>query len=125
MPNQWTIHHAEGDPDKSDLIGCHIIVNGDGTAYQFTESNVNNILSTTEGTTLPTPPFDFPNFPYDGHNWDLTVTTLTGGHSGNKAEGTWSNDDSQITNAQDGTYTAQAGSTVDEDPGESSTAAKA
>ncbi|MFN2531677.1 MAG: hypothetical protein ABR555_10295 [Pyrinomonadaceae bacterium] len=117
MPNVWTIHSngLTGGNDKSDLVGCHVNVDGTGTHYQFTEPNINNVLSTTTGTSLPTPTFNFPSFSYQGHTWEISVTTLTGGASNNQAQGNWNNDDPEITGEQDGTWTAQAGSTAGDD----------
>lgn len=117
MPNVWTIHSGDvtGGKDKSDLVGCHINTNAAGTAYQFTDRNINTVLSTTSGSSLPTPPFTFPSFSKNGYNWAISVSSLTGGASGNQAEGTWSNDDPQIAAEEDGTWTAQAGSTVGDD----------
>lgn len=117
MPNLWTIHHHEvhGDKDKTDLVGCHIKLNPAGTAYQFTEPNINNVLSTTiesSPPTPPTPPFDFPHFHFGNplSKWHIHVSTLTGGKHHDKAEGTWENTDPTIINDETGTWTAQAGS---------------
>jgi len=117
MPNVWTIRASgvTGGSTKSDLVGCHITTNSAGTAYEFTDNNINTVLATTTGTSLPTPPFTFPSFGLDGYTWTIVVNTLTGGAGGNQAQGTWSNDASSIAGAEGGNYTAQAGSTVDED----------
>ena len=117
MPNVWTIHNVTGPSGshKSDLQGCHITTNAAGTAYEFTDNNINTVLATTTGTSLPTPPFTFPSFGLDGYTWTIVVNTLTGGAGGNQAQGTWSNDAPSIAAAEEGNYTAQAGSTVDED----------
>jgi hypothetical protein len=122
MPNVWTIHAngLTGGSDKSDLVGCHINKNAAGTAYQFTQPNINTVLATTPGTSLPTPPFNFPQFPFNGYNWDISVTTLTGGAGSDRAAGTWKNDHPQITEEQGGDWTAQAGSTVGDDTGSDS-----
>ncbi|HJX91878.1 MAG TPA: hypothetical protein VJ372_15365 [Pyrinomonadaceae bacterium] len=117
MPNVWTIHHGDvtGGSHKSDLHGCHITTNAAGTAYEFTDNNINTVLATTTGTTLPTVPFTFPSFGLDSLNWTIEVTTLTGGAGGNQAGGNWSNDAPSITADETGTWTAQAGSTVGDD----------
>jgi hypothetical protein len=110
MPNNiWTINNGDvtGGKDGSDLVGCHIVQTA--TAYEFTEPNINNVLSTTPGSTLPTPPFDFPAFSYEGYTWNIHVGALSGGFSG-----TWSNTDPTITADETGTWTAQAGAGVDE-----------
>src|SRR5258705_3222570 len=130
MPNnnQWTINASgtTGGNDKSDLVGCHLKENAAGNGYDFTEPN-GTVLSSTTGSTLPTPTFDFPQFYWadNGFNWNISVTTLTGGASNNKAEGTWTNNDSSITAEQDGTFTAQAGSTVGDDAEEDAASASA
>src|SRR5258705_668148 len=124
MPSVWTIHAngLTGGNDKSDLVGCHINQNAGGTAYQFTAPNINTVLATTAGTSLPTAPFSFPQFTYEGQTWDISVTTLTGGASNNEAQGSWSNGDASITAEQDGTWTAQAGATVGDDAEDASAA---
>jgi hypothetical protein len=117
MPNEWTIHDHKlrGGQDKSELLGCHIIKNDEGTAYQFTEPNPQNVLSTTTGNSLPTPPFAFPTFSFGDpeYDWDITVTTLTAGKHGNEAKGNWSNDDPSPDDDESGTWTAQAGAGMD------------
>jgi hypothetical protein len=127
MPNTWTIRASgvTGGNTKSDLVGCHITTNDAGTCYEFTDNNINTILATTPGTSLPTPPFTFPSFGLDGYTWTIVVNTLTGGGGGNQAQGTWSNNAPSIAAGETGDYTAQAGSTVDEDipeKGDASTA---
>jgi hypothetical protein len=117
MPNVWTINAGDvtGGSTKPDLVGCHITTNDDDTAYEFTNNNINEVLATTTGTSLPTPPFAFPEFDLDGYTWTITVNTLTGGAAGNQAEGDWSNNAPTIAAAEEGTYTAQAGSGTDEE----------
>jgi hypothetical protein len=114
MPNVWTINNATGGKDKSDLVGCHINLNAAGTAYQFTQPNVTEVLATTPGTSLPAVPFNFPQFPYKGYSWDISVTTLTGGASNNQAEGGWVNSDPSIA-AESGGWQAQAGAGAGDD----------
>jgi hypothetical protein len=119
MPNQWTIaaNGVQGGSNKSDLVGCHIAQNSGGTAYQF-ETPSGSVVSTTTGTTLPTPPFQFPMFTSTlagttSRNWYITVETLTGGASNNQAGGKWSN--SQFENPEadpTDTWVAQAGASV-------------
>jgi hypothetical protein len=124
----WTIRASgvSGGNTKSDLVGCHITTNDAGTAYEFTNNNITDILATTPGTSLPTPPFTFPSFGLDGYTWTIAVNTLTGGAGGNQAEGTWSNDAPSIAAAEEGNYTAQAGSTVEDDiPEEDASSASA
>jgi hypothetical protein len=128
MPNVWTIraNGVTGGSTKTDLVGCHITTNDAGTAYEFTNNNINTVLATTPGTSLPTPPFTFPSFGLDGYTWTIVVNTLTGGAGGNQAQGTWSNDAPSIAAAEEGNYTAQAGSTVEDDiPEEDASSASA
>jgi hypothetical protein len=122
MPNVWTINTGDvaGGKDGSDLVGCHITINAGGTAYQFTEPNINNVLSTTTGNSLPTPPFDFPAFSYDGFTWNIHVGSLSGSFSG-----TWRNDDPTPTADETGTWTAQAGAGADDESEEDAAAASA
>ena len=128
MPNVWTINAGDvtGGSTKNDLVGCHITTNDDDTAYEFTDNNINEVLSTTPGTSLPTPPFTFPSFDLDGYTWTITVNTLTGGAGGNQAEGAWKNNAPSITEAEEGTWTAQAGGGAEEDiPGQEDAASAA
>ena len=114
MPTQWTINAGgvNGGSNKSELIGCHIQQNA--TNYQF-ESPNGTVQSTTTGTTLPTPPFQFPMFnsPLAGStalDWYITVDTLTGGASGNQAGGKWSNSNFEDPTADPAdTWVAQSG----------------
>jgi hypothetical protein len=111
----WTVN-ASGMPVGSDgllLVGCHITVNAAGTAYQFTKPNITEVLSTTTGTTLPTPTFSFPTFSYKDQDWTISVTSLPANANGG---GTWSTPGGKKrTGSQNGDYTAQAGTGTDED----------
>lgn len=114
----WTLNASgitpAGSAGRTDLAGCHITENDTGTAYEFTEPNINNVLSTTTGSSLPTVPFDFPEFTYDGLQWNIRVTTLPAGANGS---GTWSTpgDEVKETAPQSGDFTAQAGAGLGED----------
>ena len=61
MPTKWTISHVGTGSNNTELVGCHIAVNG--TAYQF-QNPSGTMQSTTDvnATQLPTPPFEFPMF---------------------------------------------------------------
>jgi len=117
MPNVWTINAGDvtGGGTKNDLVGCHITTNDDDSAFEFTDNNINEVLSTTPGDSLPTAPFTFPSFDLDGYTWTITVNTLTGGAGGNQAEGDWENNAPSISAAEEGTWTAQAGGGAEED----------
>ena len=128
MPTQWTINNARGGRDSTALVGCKIQVSQDGLHYEFTLPN-NNILATTTGSTLPNTPFSFPEFAIPGgpavYNWNIQVTTVTGGNQRNKAEGTWTNSDPNTTADESGTWTAQAGSGMGEEGEEDAASASA
>src|SRR5688500_4238690 len=117
MPNVWTINATgvTGGSTKTDLVGCHITTNDDGTAYEFTDNNINTVLATTSGTSLPTTPFTFPSFGLDGYTWTITVNTLTGGDVRTHAERTRSSNAPGITADEEVTHTAQAGGGAEED----------
>lgn len=118
MPTQWTINNAQGGRDSTALVGCKIQVSNDGLHYEFTSPN-NVVLATTAGSTLPTVPFNFPQFAIPGGsavwNWDLQVTTVNAGRNQNRVEGTWRNNDPSPAQDEDGTWTAQAGSGMGEE----------
>jgi hypothetical protein len=120
MPDRWTLNSATGR-NGTDLVGCHIIKTDDGNSYQFTGPFPGDILSTTTGNRLPTPPFDFPPFSWappglGEFTWRIHVTTLTAGPSGTQAQGSWRNNNHAPDPAQDdtGTWTAQAGAMMDD-----------
>jgi|ERR1043165_7592312 hypothetical protein len=121
----WTLNASGITPaglNGSDLAGCHITTNSTNTAYEFTEPNITKVKSTTTGSSLPSLPFTFPTFTYDGLLWTITVTSMTTG-TGGSAAGTWNNPtgpvaeegDDDFTNATSGDFTAQSGSKLDED----------
>ena len=114
-PPIWTLNASGITPVGSDgvnLVGCHITTNAAGTAYEFTKPNINDVLSTTTGTSLPSVPFTFPVFTYKGFDWTVTVSSLPAGSTGS---GTWSTPGSvKRTGAQNGDFTAQSGSGIDE-----------
>ena len=121
MPKFWTINSTRGGRDQIDLMSTKIIETDDGTAYQFSGPFPGDILSTTPGNRLPTPPFDFPPFSWappglGEFTWRIHVSTLTGGPGRNQAQGTWWNNNPTPDPAQDqsGTWTAQAGATMEE-----------
>lgn len=104
----WTINSVTGGRDDSDLMNCKI--KQTDTGYDFTDTS-NDVLASTTDTTAP---FTFA-FEYEDLNWTVTVNTLTGGPSNNQASGTWTNDDPTIQGEEDGSWTAQAGSGMDEE----------
>ena len=131
MPNKWTIKSKDvhGDSHKSHLVDCQIQKNSAGTAYQF-EAPDGTVVSTTTGSTLPSAPFTFPMFNSalkgkNTHDWYIGITTVTGGDNKDEVEGTWSNHAPDPKDAQDGTFTAQAGSDADADYDEDAQSASA
>lgn len=123
-PPIWTLNASgitPAGPNGSDLAGCHINENAAGTAYQFTAPNPNTVLSTTTGTSLPSVPFTFPEFTYDGLNWIITVNSLGVGVNGS---GTWSNPLDEVTDtpSTSGDFTAQSGSGLGEGEGDAHSA---
>jgi hypothetical protein len=128
MPTQWTIPASgvTGGSLGQELIGCHIEVvsNAEGTAYEFQQPNGTGVTNTPFASTLPAPPFTFPTFTSDlggntSANWSISVSTLTGGPSGNQAQGGWSNPASPLTKPTKpeppDTWVAQAGPGLDAD----------
>lgn len=128
-PPEWTLSakHTHGTFGQL-LVGCHIIENSTNTAYQFTEPNVNNVLATSTGTTLPTAAFTFPTFDYNGLT-GVSISMDTPVAAGTNWHGTWSCTGSpsmhspRPTGPQSGDFTAQAGSGLGED--ETASSAKA
>jgi hypothetical protein len=118
MPDVWTIHHGDvtGGATRSNLHGCRITTNDSNTAYLFMKGN--DQLSSTDTSSLPATPFEFQDFPLADYTWNVTVNTLTGGASGDQAQGTWNNDAPTPADEQDGTFTAQAGSGVGDGSGD-------
>ena len=114
MPNVWTINSVTGGPTRNDLQGCRIQINQSSTAYELMQGN-NLLASSTNNGALPPTPFSFVNFGLAGYTWTVTVNTLTGGASHNQAEGVWRNNAPNPAEAEDGTFTAQAGSGIDTD----------
>jgi hypothetical protein len=112
MPRQtWVINSTTGGNDNTDLIGC--VLKQTDTGFEFKSGD--NLLASTNNTTVP---FTFSSFPFDGHNWTISVDSITGGPSNNQASGTWTNDDPTIQGAEDGTWVGQAGGGAGEDDGD-------
>jgi hypothetical protein len=116
MPSIWTLHARGITPASSyahaKLAGCHITTNSAGTAYEFTEPNINNVKATA-GPPLPSVPFSFPEFHYHEVDWNVTVYTL----ETLAVTGTWSTPgNAQVpddtVNPQNGDFTAQTGGQV-------------
>lgn len=99
MSNKIKIDTVTGGNDKDDLKGCYFLpsttVSG---AYDFFDTNNHSLATGITGTTFP--------FVLHGHNWDIENLVI----SDTAASGDWSNDHSGITEDEDGTFQAQAGS---------------
>lgn len=113
MANEWTIRKGDVGGGKSgqELDGCSIRVNEAGTAYEFLA-----VVARTAGTELPTVPFTFAPFAYNGLVWNIEVQRL----ETDQAIGQWGNNkrtDSDAPQDESGTWTAQAGSGLPEDEG--------
>lgn len=111
MPTQSTINASgvTGGKDRTDLVGCHFVQNTDN--YQFTEPD--GTVLATAGPPLPALPFSFSTFAFEGWDWTIRVTTLTGGPANNQPGGSWTNNDVNLAN-EEGNWTAQAGAGGDE-----------
>ena len=116
-PNIWTIHPAgvSGGRGKLELVGCHIAISSDGTAYEFKKPG-GHVVARTEGTSLPELPFAFPVFRSklagsDERDWQIGVFTFSGGRRGDEAQGTWQI--VSIGSDPPDTWVAQAGSGLD------------
>jgi len=123
---EWTLTAKDTHgTDGQLLVGCHITINATNTAYQFTQPNVNNVLATSTGTTLPTAAFTFPAFNYNGLT-GVSITMETPVPSGTNWKGTWSCTGSPPMGTpppqgpQSGDFTAQAGTKLGEDESASS-----
>jgi hypothetical protein len=118
MPTSWTIDKAGTNANGSELVGCHIKINGN--CYQFLTPS-NTLCSSACGTSsLPTLPCNFPVFSsaLAGStvvNWYITLESVTDGPSNNKAKGKWGNSNYQfgITDVDSDGWTTSAGVGID------------
>lgn len=101
MANEWTIKNEQGGPSGGFLDRCQIRKNEDGSVDFL------GVLATATGDG---PPYDFPEFAYQGLIWNLDVTTFHHGQRENEVQGRWSNNAPKLTGEEEGTYTGQAGS---------------
>ena len=116
----WTIDNdpppnpTEGD----DLDGLKIVQTS--TGYDLMDGSF--VLATTTKTG---PPFEFDNVVYDGETWNVHVASPL--PAGGNGSGRWHmHGRSPVdTDPKDGDFTAQAGSGLGEEPGETASYAKA
>lgn len=105
MPSDWKIRKGDviGGPSGQLLDGCEIRLNQEGTGYEFIA-----VLAKTNGTQLPSEPFDFPPFAYRGLIWRIQVEEF---ESEEKILGAWGNNARAggPPGDESGTYTAQSG----------------
>jgi hypothetical protein len=102
MANEWTLKSNEikGGQSGQFLNGSQIRKNEDGSVDFLAV-----MATTAEG-----PPYNFPDFAYQGLIWNIAVKGFDFGEKHDKAEGTWNNNARKLPGEEDGTYTAQAGS---------------
>jgi hypothetical protein len=119
MPiTKWTVSHVGTGTNASELMGCQIQISGN--SYQLLSGGTMVVQTDPNASQLPTPPFSFPSFTSKlngtvSTTWNITVTTLTGGKSGNKAEGTFSTSLDRFTDIDTDGWHAQADQVDDED----------
>ena len=102
MSSKIKINSVTGGNTKDDLKNCYFLPSTRvSNAYDFYDTNNNSLATGITGTSF--------TFVLDGHNWEIENLVI----SDTAASGDWSNDAS-ITEGEDGTFQAQAGSGVDE-----------
>ena len=100
MSNKIKIDHVAGGSHKDDLKNCYFLPAAVNGAYDFYDTNNNSLASNlTSGTNF--------SFNLDSHNWTITNFVI----SASAASGDWSIP--SITEAEDGSFQAQAGPGVD------------
>lgn len=106
MPTYKLKTSVTGGKDKTLLYGAEIHPTDDGKNYEL-----RIVAARTSGNSLPTGAFTFPQFDFADYTWTIAVTAQTT----EQMTGTWANTDPQITEAENGDFTAQAGQGADED----------
>lgn len=95
------------------LIGCLLEQTDDG--FEFKGPNDEPPLSTLSGL-IPMMPIVFPDFPYQGHIWRITVEAINVGKSGKETTGLFTKDPDRPDEEEDGSWTADGtGKGADED----------
>lgn len=105
MAKEWKIVKVEGGSRGSDLVGCRLIQTEFG--FEFEKPDKSKLSS--EGGLMPTLPFSFPEFEYDGHHWTITVDSTETGKKDEEAIGKWKSKTIAPPDDEDGTWVAQAG----------------
>jgi hypothetical protein len=116
---KWKIKKVDQGGD--DLIGC--LLEQTDSGFEFKSPNHDPPLSTLSGL-MPMLPFTFPDFPYEGHIWSITVEEINVGKSGKDTLGSFTKNPDRPDEEEDGSWTADGtGKGADED--ESATTAYA
>ena len=98
----------------NDLVGC--LIEQTDTGFEFKAPNNDPPLSKTPEHLMPTLPFTFPDFPYEGHIWRITVDGINVGASRKEALGAFKQDPDNPAGEEDGSWTADGtGRGEDED----------
>lgn len=117
---KWKIKKT--DLGGNDLIGC--LLEETETGFEFKDPNSDPPLTQTPENLMPTLPFTFPDFPYEGHTWRITVREINVGSSRKEALGLFKRDPVSPEGEEDGSWTAD-GTGKGEDEDESATSAYA
>ena len=111
MPNQWKIEKDDvtGGPSGTLMEGCEVRRKADGSGYELIA-----ILAETHD---PNVPVKFPPFAYRGLIWHLEIDDFNYGPLGNQPVGPWTNNAGRggLVGDETGTWTAQAGSGMEEE----------
>jgi hypothetical protein len=117
MAKDWNIKKGDviGGDSGQELDGSQIRVSEDGKHYEFLA-----VVSRTTADELPTGPFVFPPFAYNGLVWNIGVDSTEWGPDKSEIHGGWGNNKRHVGPPGDegGTYTGQSGPGVPEESGE-------
>jgi hypothetical protein len=121
MSNEWRINRGDvqGGQSGEFLDGCEVRQKADGSGYEFLA-----VLAESQGNELPA---RFPPFAYEGLIWNIDIEKFEQGSRGEQPRGHWSNNARQVgpPAEEDGTWTAQAGSGLEEEGREDAASASA
>lgn len=121
MANEWRITRGDVQGGQSGqlLDGCEVRQKADGSGYEFLA-----VLAESHGNELPA---RFPQFAYQGLIWNIEIEKFEQGARGEQPRGQWSNNARRVgpPAEEDGTWTAQAGSGLEEEGREDAASASA
>lgn len=120
MANEWRINRddVQGGQSGQLLDGCEVRQKADGSGYELLA-----VLAETHGPEMPA---RFPPFAYDGLVWNIDIKRFEQGARGEQPVGSWSNNARRgLPAEEDGTWTAQAGSGLEEEGREDAASASA